>query len=918
MSDLPPLIPGLADPEPDGDDCGCCSGVAVATPEPLGNRPGLSAIAYRAGRHADFRASQIARLSSDDHPALAQLKSRDTDDFTIALIDAWACVLDVLTFYQERNANEAWLGTAVERGSILELGRLIGYRPRPGVAAATDLVFLMDDPPGADATVAGVAVPVGTRVQSIPGPGEIAQTFETVEPIDARVAWNALIPRRTRPIAPRNGDTGCWIADGAPNLKVGDAILIVGRERAVESAGSEQWDFRRLTRIAPDAKAGRSWIEWTPGLGSIDPPGPTVEIDPRLFVLRTRASLFGWNAPHPNLLPQETRARYNIDATSKSDWSFSIDGAARQLHLDAIQADFVAGSWIAVTRPAELVEIYRITAATDDGRADYAISARVTRLTLDTDEHLEWFETGYRRVSVYGGSEAIDFAETPIGQPVMGDEIELSALTPGLLKGHRLMLSGPRAQVKAATGGLTLTTPGTPSLTRAVVRGERLTLLAAPVPVSPGTETLIWTLRAAGGFEGKVAAPSSAFANVAADALSEVIAEAALIEATERTDETHTLLRLETPLLAAFDRAATVIHGNVAAATHGETTQEILGDGKASRAHQSFALKQPPLTHVSAANEAGAASTLAIRVDDILWHEVPTLYGRGADERVFATRMADDGATIVQFGDGVNGARLPTGRNNIVATYRKGLGVAGGVPKRRLTTALDRPLGLRDVSNPLPAGGGQDAETIDTARDNAPVTTLTLGRVVSLRNYEDFARGFAGIAKARADWAWDGEARRIIVTIAGPGGAPVDPAHGDVFDNLVRALRTLGDPFVRIGVASFRPALFRLKAKLLVDADYSADRVTAAVVAMLRSRFGFEQRGFAPLVASSEVLAAIHAVPGVKAVDLDRLHRTAGPGATPILHDRLLARPVSLDGGTLAAAEILTLDPGPIALEVIR
>ena len=47
----------------------------------------------------------------------------------IALLDAWATVGDVLTFYQERIANEGYLRTATERRSVLELARLVGYAP---------------------------------------------------------------------------------------------------------------------------------------------------------------------------------------------------------------------------------------------------------------------------------------------------------------------------------------------------------------------------------------------------------------------------------------------------------------------------------------------------------------------------------------------------------------------------------------------------------------------------------------------------------------------------------------------------------------------------------------------------------------------------------------------------------------------
>ena len=63
------------------------------------------------------------------------------DDPAIALLDAWAVAGDVLTFYQERIANEGFLRTATERRSVLELARAIGYELNPGVAASTHLVW---------------------------------------------------------------------------------------------------------------------------------------------------------------------------------------------------------------------------------------------------------------------------------------------------------------------------------------------------------------------------------------------------------------------------------------------------------------------------------------------------------------------------------------------------------------------------------------------------------------------------------------------------------------------------------------------------------------------------------------------------------------------------------------------------------
>jgi hypothetical protein len=156
------------------ETCGCCEGLEPLTPLATANRPGLNALAYRAGTHATFLATMKARLSASKYPALAGLTTRTATDPAIALLDAWATVADVFTFYQERIANEGYLRTATERRSILELARLVGFALRPGVAASVYLAFTMDDGHNLE-------IPIGTRAQSLPGPGELPQSFETAE-----------------------------------------------------------------------------------------------------------------------------------------------------------------------------------------------------------------------------------------------------------------------------------------------------------------------------------------------------------------------------------------------------------------------------------------------------------------------------------------------------------------------------------------------------------------------------------------------------------------------------------------------------------------------------------------------------------------------------------------------------------------
>src|SRR5580765_5794443 len=156
--------------------CGCCAPPAPPTPLVIENRPGLSAIAYRIGTYATFREAMLEAIATT--PELVGLGTRLDDDYSIALLDLWAAVADVLTFYQERYANEVFLRTALRRESVSRLARLIDYKLRPGVAALAWLAFTADEGKS-------FRVDPRLRVQSVPGQDEQPQVFETLESVVA-------------------------------------------------------------------------------------------------------------------------------------------------------------------------------------------------------------------------------------------------------------------------------------------------------------------------------------------------------------------------------------------------------------------------------------------------------------------------------------------------------------------------------------------------------------------------------------------------------------------------------------------------------------------------------------------------------------------------------------------------------------
>jgi hypothetical protein len=383
-----------------------------------------------------------------------------------------------------------------------------------------------------------------------------------------------------------------------------------------------------------------------------------------------------------------------------------------------------------------------------------------------------------------------------------------------------------------------------------------------------------------------------------------------------------TRLFLESATAFPYERVSVRLNANVALATHGEHVEEELGSGDGRLTHQQFKLKKPPLSFVSAANEAGRASTLEIRVDGVLWAEVPALGQAGPEDSVYEVRQTDDGTTWIRFGDGVTGRRLPTGELNVRAVYRSGIGLGGEVSEEAIAQFKKKPLGIRSVVNPSPATGAADPETLDGARVNAPAAVKTLGRIVSLTDYEDFARQFAGIGKAQVRELWSGQDKVAHLTVAPEADAEL-VASDTVIVNLVKAIEKARDPSRPVIAQPYVRRLFTMTACIDVDPAYLQADVELAVRKELESRFGYDARMLAQPVSAAQVIAALHAVPGVVSADLDALavlldgDVVGTPGIS--LEEVLPAYPALGPGqrGTgpeFTPAELLTVLPSAIIL----
>jgi Baseplate J-like protein len=534
--------------------------------------------------------------------------------------------------------------------------------------------------------------------------------------------------------------------------------------------------------------------------------------------------------------------------------------------LDATFEQITPGSWVAVVRNTSGDPIVRrVVSAQTVAKNDYNFPAKVTELKLSGNwlTNQDLLLSNIRTTTVYAQSERLELADEPIEKPVCGDDdkgwLELDGFYSDLKSGRWLIVAGERADVKDATGK---TLDGVRAAELVMLSDVRQDVIS-PARFAPKVEPAAATFQPAFNPNGESIKLGVGKRN-----------EEGVAEREEQRglpgDYVHTFIKLSSKLAYCYKRDKVKIYGNVAKATHGETRKETIGAGDASRPLQSFTLKQPPLTYVAAPNPSGVSSTLRAYVNDIEWHEVDSFIGLTPAARAFVTRTDDEGKTTLTFGNGKEGARLPTGLENVRSVYRSGIGKAGNVRAEQISLLVSRPLGVQEVINPLRASGGADKESRDQARRNAPLAVMALDRLVSVQDYSDFARTFAGIGKAAAARLSDGRRTIVHLTIAGAEDIPIDPTS-DLYQNLLRALRDYGSPEMPVRVEPRELLMLVISASVKILPDYLWESVSEKIRRTLLETFSFERRDLGQDVLLSELINVVQSNEGVEYVDVDVL-----------------------------------------------
>ena len=591
--------------------CGCGGGCGeLPTRYPISNPSGLTQLAYRVGTFATFRRALLQHL--DGETELDAWNPTAGGDLGLQVLDWWAYIADILTFYNERIVHEHFVGTAQLDSSVKDLVGLLGYRPRPGIGATGTLAVVASGP-------GPLILRSGLAIASKATPGLESQTFETTA--SATFSQPTTVPGP----APENLATAAPLAGPPAGAPPG----------AAEPPAHSQLLAR-----------GGVLVKGTPS---------SIAVNDRLL-LTTKA----WSsADQPAVIVRVTGLAVEKDAHGRKNTRVLLDGAGslpsnaqatnyrlayatHTAHLSTLPAGatVVTGSTLTLDAPARylkagdplLVELPGAGAGVSPGSA-----FDVVRLTEYAE--LLWYANAS--------------ASTP-GTPPSGS-------TPGI------PLVVAKLTVQAHTGA---------NLSGAyAAQASKVAVRSGWTDVGPLLDTPVHTLTAVPN-KLTLARPPAAAAGVATPALVEDATGAgAMVTATPVAGSSEVTISggsatLQAPLRLLWDlvkvsRGATVSEEKLGA---GDATQAGQ-DFTLAKSPVTF------LADFPGRSGDGYSSTVILTVAGRYWTEVPTLYGHGPEESVFCTYNDDEGKTHIRTGNGETGRRLPSGAA-VSATYRVGSGAA--------------------------------------------------------------------------------------------------------------------------------------------------------------------------------------------------------------------------------------------------
>jgi predicted phage baseplate assembly protein len=235
-----------------------------------------------------------------------------------------------------------------------------------------------------------------------------------------------------------------------------------------------------------------------------------------------------------------------------------------------------------------------------------------------------------------------------------------------------------------------------------------------------------------------------------------------------------------------------------------------------------------------------------------------------------------EGNTI-RFGDGEFGM-APTEGSRFTARYRLGNGSRMNVaPDTLVLFQGGVPPGVTSVNNPLAGTGGREPEAGDQIRINAPQAFRAITyRAVQPADYEEIAERLPWVQQAGAAVRWTGSWSTVFVTPDARDEVGLSAPHRLGLEELIDRVRQAGR---EAKVMNPRYADIDLEIHLCVAANAYRGEVKEAALVALFGRHGGEgffdpdNFRFGTPLSRGALVAALQAVPGVKAVEAMKVRR---------------------------------------------
>jgi len=203
-----------------------------------------------------------------------QWTSRDSSDFGIVLLELFAYVGDLINYQVDRAANEAFINTATQRDTVINLAKLLGYTPS-GIVPATGTITIKNT------GTASATAPQYSVVKSNTG---VSYTTDTASTVASGATAVVNVTQGIR----ISGET-LGTSDGTKSQKYSLAntgVFINSSSNIAVTVGSVQYtkvdyliDYTSTDTVysAYTDGAGKTWVQFGDGVsGKLPPTGSSI------------------------------------------------------------------------------------------------------------------------------------------------------------------------------------------------------------------------------------------------------------------------------------------------------------------------------------------------------------------------------------------------------------------------------------------------------------------------------------------------------------------------------------------------------------------------------------------------------------------------------------------------------------------